>query len=154
MVFLIFNLSFLSQNTLSEDQGKIVDGFESPKIGAHCKALLQKRRYVTELKQKATNLKKRAQENIKIDTNKRKTSVKKLEYILLELQNKIRLFSYQIENLNEQIVRNGCPGIVLQDHQRKRSGAFFPSLGAWSKPCRLEKLKKIVIILTLRTGVR
>jgi hypothetical protein len=85
----------------------------SPRIGRFCQDLLKKRLATISLKQKAQAMLRRV-ESVSKETPPNKRSVReKLSYIYTSVNQKLRLLEYQINNLEEKIVRNGCPGVSL-----------------------------------------
>ena len=88
-----------------------VDIINDPSISRRCQSLLQKRQKKIDIKNRLQGLKLRNERLQKI-TPKNKVSVKtKLERNLGRIGRELRLVKLKITDLEETIVRQGCPGI-------------------------------------------
>jgi hypothetical protein len=84
-----------------------------PSISRRCEALATKRTQKVKHRQRLTFLKLR---NVKLQkiTPKNKISIKdKLEDNLLSIKKELALTNLKIQNIEEDIIRRGCPGLIL-----------------------------------------
>jgi len=84
-----------------------------PAIGRRCDALAKKRSQKVELKQKLMALLKRNTHLQKIAPRQKKSVRKRLEVNNYELSHELELTRLVIEQVEESIIRKGCPGIAL-----------------------------------------
>ncbi|MBF0297138.1 MAG: hypothetical protein HQK51_00325 [Oligoflexia bacterium] len=116
-VFILSILFFLALVVIGIDDTTLLAAEEdviiNPKISSRCDELIKTRDNRIMLKQKAVSLSQRIEKlKQQVPINK-KTLVKKLEYISNRVSQQIQLMNLQAKNLEEDIVRRGCPGISL-----------------------------------------
>ncbi len=75
--------------------------------------LFEERAQKINLKQKTTNLIIRTQNLMKITPLSKKSVIKKLGLILYQLNQELTLLELEIAHREEDMVRKGCPGILL-----------------------------------------
>ncbi|MBF0359465.1 MAG: hypothetical protein HQK49_00545 [Oligoflexia bacterium] len=97
-------------NTLFAAEENVVT---NPKISIMCDELLKTRENRIILKQKAIALSKRIEKLRTQIPERKKTLIKKLEYISSRVDQQIELMNLQAKSLEENIVRRGCPGISI-----------------------------------------
>jgi hypothetical protein len=89
-------------------QQNIID---DPKSGRRCDALLEKRLERIELKQRLKALIVRNKKLTAITPPEKKSLLLKLSTTHARLKREIKLSEIKIENMDEQLIRKGCPGI-------------------------------------------
>lgn len=80
---------------------------------SRCTSLMQERNEKIHHIQKLKSLKKKTLSLKNKSEKKRPTAVKRLELSLLEIENNLRLSEMRLKNMEENIIRQGCPGIRL-----------------------------------------
>ena len=114
---LVFLMLFFGLNNAycqeSEDllrQNKISD----PSISANCRELLKQRNDRLTFKQRLIALRLRAENLIKKSPPERKSILTKLKINRDSVIREAKLMQIKISNLEEKIIRKGCPGITLE----------------------------------------
>ncbi len=85
----------------------------NPNVSDHCKDLLNRRKEKMDVQLKIKDLMRRTKKSIKIADGKREGAKKTLEASFSKLSQNNYLTSLRIKSLEETIIKNGCPGIVL-----------------------------------------
>lgn len=85
----------------------------NPVIGNRCKAMLKKREEKQALRQKLSALRKRNDRLQKLTPKNKKLVKLMLIQNKRELIQEIELATFRIQNLEEEIILKGCPGIKL-----------------------------------------
>jgi hypothetical protein len=96
---------------LAEDFRQTV--ITDPAISRRCSALMKQRDLKIDHKQKIRALVERSKRLIKLTPPERKTLLVKLRKNYKSLTRELRHTLNQIQNKEENIIRKGCPGIVL-----------------------------------------
>jgi hypothetical protein len=107
-ILIMFNIS-LSGFAQSNIGSVITD----PSISKRCEALTLKRTKKIKHKQKLAGLVERNKRLQKITPKAKVTVKEKLTENLYKLNRELRLTRIRIDHLTEDIVRKGCPGIIL-----------------------------------------
>jgi hypothetical protein len=94
-------------------QSQISDIITDPSVTLRCKELIKERTAKVLIKQKMKDLLKRTEKMIAKTPRHKKTVISKLRLTYQELRNEIYLINIVIRNMEENIVRKGCPGIRL-----------------------------------------
>ena len=89
------------------------DVVTDPNLSSRCKALLQERNDKIKTRQRLTDLVQRNQNLLKKTPSTRPILTKRVEATAITLRNELYIASLQVQNLEESIVRSGCPGINL-----------------------------------------
>jgi len=84
-----------------------------PSISKRCQSLIQKRNAKVQHKQKLQALIKRNKSLQKFTPEKKKSVLEKLKRNHRDLKHEHHLAVYRIDNMEENIVRQGCPGLKL-----------------------------------------
>jgi predicted nucleic acid-binding Zn-ribbon protein len=84
-----------------------------PTVTERCRYLIGKRDEVVRLKQRATELERRAQKALKNIPSQKKSLTVRMESLVSTLQQEIKIYEMRIEIMNEEIIRKGCPGVGL-----------------------------------------
>lgn len=94
-------------------QSELDDLVTDPSVSLRCKELIKDRNAKVMTKQKMKDLLKRNEKMINKTPTYKKTVLSKLKLSYQELRNEIYLINIVIRNMEENIVRKGCPGIRL-----------------------------------------
>jgi Tfp pilus assembly protein PilO len=114
-LLVIFFYTFLAIGTtasLAQVTG-VRDILKDPVISSRCKALIKERNKKIQVKQKLFSLIKRNEKLLKLAPRNKESAIMKLEVNASKLQNKLRLTKFSIQSMEENIVRQGCPGMTL-----------------------------------------
>ena len=114
---LFFYLIFTTVTTWAQNQGTIGqdinDIINDPSVSLRCKEMIKERNEKVATKQKLKSLFKRNEKLLnKVPKNKKSTRIR-LDLSLNQIKNEIYLINMQISEKEENIVRQGCPGIRL-----------------------------------------
>jgi len=107
----IVTLFIISIDLFSQDYQTSV--ILDPSISKRCQALIEKRNDKVRHKQKLQALLKRNKRLQKHTPERKKSILAKLKRNGRELQHELHLALYRIDNMEENIVRQGCPGLKL-----------------------------------------
>ncbi len=110
LISLIFHTYTFAQTA---DELALKRAITDPAIGARCNRLLKKRADKIEVKQRLNGLIERNKRLKKLAPKEKKSVLYNLSRNLLRLEQELRLSKLKIEDLEEQIIRKGCPGISL-----------------------------------------
>lgn len=91
----------------------IKDLIRDPALSARCKGLLKDREAKLEVRQKLDALLRRNQILLKKTPQSSETLRTKIEISNQQVNNYLRLTRLRLRNMEENIVRKGCPGISL-----------------------------------------
>lgn len=94
-------------------QSSMADLITDPSVSLRCKELIKDRNTKVLTKQRMKDLLKRNEKMITKTPRHKKTVLSKLRLAYQELRNEIYLINVIIRNMEENIVRKGCPGIRL-----------------------------------------
>ena len=115
---LLFGILLLASNvTLAQNPANIGqdinDIINDPSVSLLCKEMIKERNDKVVTKQKLKSLFKRNEKLVtKVPKNKKSTRVR-LDLSLNQIKNEIYLINMQISQMEENIVRQGCPVIRL-----------------------------------------
>lgn len=109
----ILILLLLGLNFKALAQSNVSNYISDPALGQRCKELLKEREKKLTLKQKARALIKRNQDIRRKLDKKKTTALLKIRHNYNKLLQEERLLILKIQNLEETIVRTGCPGVSL-----------------------------------------
>lgn len=93
-----------------EDIGDVIS---DPAVSRRCKALLQERSDKIKVIQENQSLILRNRRLQKKLQPKQKTVKDRLEINMVQLKNNLRLSQIDLKSMEENIIRKGCPGLVL-----------------------------------------
>ncbi|MCB9062796.1 MAG: hypothetical protein H6622_14840 [Halobacteriovoraceae bacterium] len=110
LVILFLNNVYCQENADLLRQNKISD----PSISANCRELLKQRNDRLTFKQRLLALRLRAENLIKKAPPNRKSVITKLKINRDAVIREASLMQIKIANLEEKIIRKGCPGITLE----------------------------------------
>ena len=86
-----------------------------PALSRRCKEMLNDRNNKVILKQKIVTLIKRSEVLIEKSDKKKVTALARLNRSLNKLKQEHTLTELQIKSMEENIIKQGCPGITLQE---------------------------------------
>lgn len=89
-------------------QGNVIT---DPSITARCRGMLEKREHLREIKQKLVALKKRNENLIQKTPEEKKSLKEKAIKTGRMLARESELNQLKLQNMEEEIIKNGCPGI-------------------------------------------
>lgn len=113
MHFLIFVI-LLTLNAHAQNAEVFTrDIITDPNLSARCKDLLQERNDKIKIRQTLTSYYQRNQNLLKKTPPTRPLLTKRVEATGITLRNELYIASLQVQNLEESIIRSGCPGINL-----------------------------------------
>lgn len=110
-LFLIIILNFGSNIASAEDYKRSV--INDPSISRRCELLSEERKLKIASKQRVAGLIERNKHLQQITPENKISVKKKLEINLGHLEHELILIKTQIQYQEENLVRKGCPGIVL-----------------------------------------
>ena len=84
-----------------------------PSVSSQCSFLMEQRKNKIRSKQKAQAILLRAQNLIKKTPAQKESIKEKAENVRKEVQNEMEIIVNNIESLEEDLIRKGCPGIIL-----------------------------------------
>lgn len=99
--------------TVSQDDVLMQDAITKPSLSLRCKELHQDRSDKVKLQQKLNALLQRNQELVKKSPRARESMHGRLKANQVRIKNELYLTNLQIETMEENIVRSGCPGLAL-----------------------------------------
>lgn len=98
-------------NQTNFDTNQIIN---DPTISLRCREILKERQDKITIRQRLKDLMKRADQTItSCERGKRITTKSQLELSLIKIKQEYRLISLKIKVIEENLVRQGCPGILL-----------------------------------------
>lgn len=112
---IIFSVILLavSAQTHAQDYPLMQDGINQPLMGIRCKELFAERSDKIKIQQKLSNLLKRNEGLVRKSPKSKKNLHARLESSKIKIKNELHLTNFQIETMEENIVRSGCPGLSL-----------------------------------------
>lgn len=89
------------------------DAITKPVLSLRCKELFKERADKIKMQQRLNALLQRNQDLIKKSPNAKQTLHARLNSNQVKIKNELYLTNLQIETMEENIVRSGCPGLSL-----------------------------------------
>lgn len=96
-----------------QDDALMQDAITKPSLSLRCKDLHKERSDKVKMQQKLNALLQRNQTLIKKSPRARESMHARLKSNQVRIKNELHLTNLQIETMEENIVRSGCPGIAL-----------------------------------------
>lgn len=113
-VFLtVMILALVTPSSYSQDEVLMQDAVTRPSLSLRCKELHKERADKIKVQQKLNSLLQRNQDLIKKSPKAREGLHARLKAGQTKIKNEIHMVTLQIESMEENIVRTGCPGISL-----------------------------------------
>lgn len=113
MRFLVFVILLTTSSHAQNTEVFTRDIITDPNLSARCKELLQERGDKIKVRQVLSALSQRNQNLLKKTPPSRPLLTKKVEANAITLRNELYIASLQVQNLEESIIRSGCPGLNL-----------------------------------------
>jgi hypothetical protein len=104
----------LSPHVFGQDESLMQDAITKPALSLRCKDLYKERADKVQIQQRLNALLSRNQSLIKKTPETRTTLTSRLKSNQLRVKNELYLANLQIETMEENIIRSGCPGLSLQ----------------------------------------
>ncbi len=109
VVYSTFSIFLISVRILAQTNQEII--ITDPSITSRCKAMLEKRQDLLSVKQKLIALKKRNDNLLKKTPEEKKSIIEKSQKAGRMLAKEAELNQFKLQNIEEEIIKNGCPGI-------------------------------------------
>ena len=103
----------LAPLTYAQDDSLMQDAITKPALSLRCKELLKDRSEKIKVQQRLNSLLQRNQDLIKKSPKAKETLHTRLLSTQLKIKNELYLTNLNIEAMEENVVRSGCPGISL-----------------------------------------
>jgi hypothetical protein len=108
-VILLAQMGLLS----AQDDNLMQDAITKPALSLRCKDLLRERGEKIKVQQRLNALLQRNQDLIKKSPRAKDSLHSRLKSTQVKIKNELYLTNLNIETMEENIVRSGCPGIAL-----------------------------------------
>lgn len=102
-----------SLSSFAQDEALMQDAITRPVLSLRCKELFKERADKIKVQQRLNALLQRNEELIKKSPKAKQTLHGRLESNRVKVRNELYLVTLQIETMEENIVRSGCPGLSL-----------------------------------------
>jgi hypothetical protein len=111
----LFTVILLALSPLSfpQDEAVMQDGISKPSLSLRCKELFKERAQKIKVQQHLNALLQRNQNLIKKSPRAQSSLHNRLLSNQVKVKNELHLTNLQIESMEENIVRSGCPGLSL-----------------------------------------
>jgi hypothetical protein len=103
----------LSGLAFPQDEALMQDAITKPVLSSRCKELFRERNSKIKMKQKLNSLLQRNESLVRKSPKAKGTLHARLNANQVKIKNEIHLTTLQIETMEENIVRSGCPGLSL-----------------------------------------
>lgn len=103
----------LSLGAFAQDEALMQDAITKPVLSLRCKELFKERADKIKMQQRLNALLQRNEDLIKKSPKAKQTLHGRLEATRVKVKNELYLTNLQIESMEENIVRSGCPGLSL-----------------------------------------
>ncbi len=112
---LFITVMFLALSSFLYAQETILtqDAITKPSLSIRCKELHQERSEKIKIQQKLNALLQRNRIIIKKTPTSKETVIAKLKSNQIRIKNELHLITLQIQTMEENIIRSGCPGLTL-----------------------------------------
>jgi hypothetical protein len=98
----------------AQDEALMQDAITKPALSLRCKELFKERAEKIQIQQRLNALLSRNQSLLKKTPLEKNTLVARLKSNQVRVKNELHLANLQIEGMEENIIRSGCPGLSLQ----------------------------------------
>jgi hypothetical protein len=112
LIFTVIVLA-LSLSSQAQDESLMQDAITKPVLSLRCKELFKERSDKIKIQQKLNALLQRNEDLIKKSPKAKQTLHARLESTKVKVKNELYFTNLQIESMEENIVRSGCPGLSL-----------------------------------------
>jgi hypothetical protein len=104
----------LTWNVQAQSDALMQDAITNPSLSIRCRELHRERGDKVKTQQRLNALLQRSQDVIKKTPKSKETLHARLNSNQVRVRNELHLVNIQIETMEENIIRSGCPGIALQ----------------------------------------
>jgi hypothetical protein len=104
----------LTLTSFAQEEDLLQDPITRPALSLRCKELLKERDAKVRTQQRLQGLLQRNRDLIKKTPKAKETLHARVEAHQIRVRNELHLAELQIQTMEENIVRSGCPGIALQ----------------------------------------
>lgn len=105
----VFFSFFISPSGIKASEDLIAD----PALSTKCKEALKDRANKIKMKQKSVFLIKKSEKMLRITPEHKKSIREKVQRVKFQAEQEKRILEEKINLVNEEIIRQGCPGISL-----------------------------------------
>ena len=105
----------VSFSSFSQDEALMQDAITKPALSLRCKELFKERSEKISIQQRLNALLQRNQSLLKKTPENRNTLLARLKSNQVRVKNELHLANLQIESMEENIIRSGCPGLSLNN---------------------------------------
>jgi hypothetical protein len=111
---IFFTVMFLAlTRSYAQEVYLMQDAINRPATSLRCKEMLSERDDKVRVQQKLNALMQRNLDLIKKNPKANQSMQSRLQASLIKVKNELHLTTLNIQNMEENIVRSGCPGIAL-----------------------------------------
>lgn len=103
----------LSPGLFAQDEALMQDAITKPVLSLRCKELFKERSDKIKIQQRLNALAQRNETLIKKSPKAKETLHARMKSTQIKIRNELHLTNLQIEAMEENIVRSGCPGLSL-----------------------------------------
>jgi hypothetical protein len=103
----------LSSGLFAQDDNPMQDAITKPALSLRCKELFNDRSDKIKIQQRLNGLLQRNQDLIKKSPKAKETIRARLDSSRVKIKNELYLTNLQIQTMEENIVRSGCPGLSI-----------------------------------------
>lgn len=103
----------LSSSSFSQEDELLQDAITKPTLSLRCRELFRQRDEKIRLQQRLNSLLQRNETLIRKTPEAKATVRARLQSTQVRVKNEIHLAHMQVESMEENIVRSGCPGLSL-----------------------------------------
>lgn len=112
-LFKIVFLFIVTTSLWAQDDALMQDAITKPALSLRCKELFNERADKIRMQQKLNGLLSRNQEMVKKSPNAKQAFHARLKASEIRIKNELHLTNLRIQEMEENIVRSGCPGLSL-----------------------------------------
>lgn len=104
----------LTLSSFAQDDDLLQDPITRPALSLRCKEMIKERDAKVRVQQRLQGLLQRNRDLIKKTPRAKETLHARVEAHQIRVRNELHLAELQIQTMEENVVRSGCPGIALQ----------------------------------------
>ncbi len=104
----------LTLSSFAQDDDLLQDPITRPALSLRCKEMTKERDAKVKVQQRLQGLLQRNRDLIKKTPRAKETLHARVEAHQIRVRNELHLTELQIQTMEENVVRSGCPGIALQ----------------------------------------
>ncbi len=104
----------LTLSSFAQDDDLLQDPITRPALSLRCKEMIKERDAKVKVQQRLQGLLQRNRDLIKKTPRAKETLHARVEAHQIRVRNELHLAELQIQTMEENVVRSGCPGIALQ----------------------------------------